>query len=60
MKEEVLLNELPGNISHNGSRLLEGPDGYLYFSTGDAFVGWIAQELDRLGGKVLRMDWNSS
>ncbi len=58
VKEEVLLNELPGNISHNGSRLLEGPDGYLYFSTGDAFVGWIAQELDRLGGKVLRMDWN--
>ena len=54
----ILIRKLPGNTSHNGSRLIEGPDGHLYMSTGEAFVENIAQDLSSLGGKVLRMDWD--
>ena len=57
---ETLLDELPGNSSHNGSRLQEGPDGYMYFCTGDMYMAMIAQDVDNLGGKVLRMDWDGN
>ncbi|MGB2470307.1 MAG: PQQ-dependent sugar dehydrogenase, partial [Flavobacteriales bacterium] len=57
---ETLLDELPGNSSHNGSRLEEGPDGYMYFCTGDMYMAMIAQDVDNLGGKVLRMDWDGN
>jgi len=56
----VLIRKLPGNTSHNGSRLVAGPDGYLYLATGEAFVGHISQDLASLGGKVLRMDWDGN
>ena len=51
MASETLLDELPGNSSHNGSRLQEGPDGYMYFCTGDMYMAMIAQDLDNLGGR---------
>ncbi len=52
---EVLLDGIPGNRNHNGSRLAVGPDGYLYMTTGDAGQGDLAQELGSLAGKVLRL-----
>jgi glucose/arabinose dehydrogenase len=51
-----ILSSIPGNSSHNGSRLEVGPDGYLYFCTGDGYMAQRAQDLDLLPGKVLRMD----
>ena len=48
---ETLLDELPGNSSHNGSRLQEGPDGYMYFCTGDMYMAMIAQDVDNLGAR---------
>ena len=54
----ILIRKLPGNTSHNGSRMVAGPDGHLYLSTGEAFVEHIAQDISSLGGKVLRMDWD--
>ncbi len=52
---EVLLNEIPGQRNHDGSRLAVGPDGYLYMTTGDASEGERAHDLGSLAGKILRL-----
>jgi len=46
---------IPRASIHNGGRILFGPDGMLYIATGDAGDPDIAQDLDNLGGKVLRI-----
>ena len=53
---EVLLDDIPGNLNHNGSRLVVGPDRMLYFSTGDSQAPNLAVELPSLAGKILRID----
>jgi aldose sugar dehydrogenase len=40
---------------HSGCRLLFGSDGFLYVGTGDAAQGVNPQNLQSLGGKVLRL-----
>jgi glucose/arabinose dehydrogenase len=40
---------------HSGCRLLFGSDGYLYVGTGDAAQGANPQDVQSLGGKVLRV-----
>ena len=40
---------------HSGCRLRFGADGYLYVGTGDAAIGTNPQNLQSLGGKVLRV-----
>jgi aldose sugar dehydrogenase len=52
----VLLAGLPATSGrHGGCRLLITRDGALYVGTGDATVGTNPENLDSLGGKVLRM-----
>ncbi len=51
----VIIDDLPGSHVHNGSRLIFGPDGHLYISTGDATAWDTAQKLNNLGGKILRI-----
>jgi glucose/arabinose dehydrogenase len=52
----VLLNDIPGNTGHNGSRVVIAPDGKLMLSTGDAVKGANAQDLSSINGKVLRLN----
>lgn len=58
--ELVLIDKIPGAKNHAGCRLRFGPDGKLYITTGDATDRDIAQELDNLGGKILRINSDGS
>ncbi|GAB2860267.1 PQQ-dependent sugar dehydrogenase [Lentzea nigeriaca] len=57
---QVLLTGAPRNKFHNGGRLRFGPDGKLYVATGDGQVAANAQDLNSLGGKVLRVNPDGS
>jgi len=52
---QVLLDNLPGNSIHNGSRVVVGPDRLLYVTMGDAANTGLPQVTSSLGGKVLRL-----
>ncbi len=51
---EITCNSFSGN--HSGSRLLILPDETLLMTTGDYYNDEVAQEIDELNGKVLRMN----
>jgi glucose/arabinose dehydrogenase len=52
---ETVLAGIPVADDANGGRLKFGPDGMLYATTGYNFHLEYAQDLDSLGGKILRM-----
>lgn len=49
-------NNWGGAGAHSGGRLRFGPDGFLYITSGDNHNGTLPQDLNRLGGKVLRVN----
>ncbi|QQK74461.1 PQQ-dependent sugar dehydrogenase [Salicibibacter cibarius] len=57
---DILLDEIPGDMFHNGGRLAIGPDDHLYATTGDASVEQLSQDVDSLAGNILRMDIDGS
>lgn len=58
--EEILLDRFPGAQIHDGCRLKFGPDGKLYATTGDSSSGSLAQNLNSLAGKILRLNPDGS
>jgi len=53
---KVIIEDLPAAQFHAGCRIRFGPDGKLYVTTGDATQRELAQKLDSLAGKTLRLN----
>lgn len=56
----IIIDLIPAAKYHAGSRLAFGPDGKLYISTGDATDKSLAQNMDSLAGKILRINADGS
>ncbi|HEY6122223.1 MAG TPA: PQQ-dependent sugar dehydrogenase [Pyrinomonadaceae bacterium] len=52
----VIVENIPAAQFHAGCRVRFGPDGKLYITTGDATQRDLAQRLDSLAGKTLRLN----
>lgn len=52
---KILVDKIPGAIFHDGGRIKFGPDKMLYITTGDARNPSLAQNLNSLAGKILRV-----
>src|ERR1043166_2573224 len=57
---KVIIEAIPAAQYHAGCRLRFGPDGKLYITTGDATRRDLAQKLDSLAGKILRVNDDGS
>ena len=53
---KVIIENIPAAQYHAGCRLRFGPDGKLYITTGDATDRQLAQQLNSLAGKILRLN----
>lgn len=53
--DKVIIERIPDGRFHNGGRIAFGPDGMLYITAGETFSAELAQDLNSLGGKILRV-----
>ncbi len=60
INEQVLIDEIPGGGIHNGSRLLISPDDKILMTTGDTGNSSLSQNMNSLGGKLLRINLDGS
>lgn len=56
IEDGVVVDTIPAAQYHAGCRLGFGPDGKLYVTTGDATDRNLAQDLNSLAGKILRLN----
>jgi aldose sugar dehydrogenase len=56
----IIIEDIPAAQYHAGCRLRFGPDSKLYITTGDATERELAQRLDSLAGKTLRLNDDGS
>lgn len=59
-EEKTLLDNIRGASFHDGCRLKFGPDKKLYITTGDAGKKEYAQDINKLNGKILRINSDGS
>ena len=57
---KVIIEDIPAAQFHAGCRLRFGSDGKLYITTGDATQRDLAQKLDSVAGKTLRLNDDGS
>ncbi len=53
---KTIIEAIPASRYHSGTRLKFGADGKLYVTTGDATKQTLAQKLDSINGKTLRLN----
>lgn len=58
--DTIVLDNIPADTNHAGNRLLFGPDRKLYITTGDATERNVAQDMNSLAGKILRINADGS
>ena len=54
--EQIIIDKIPGAMWHDGGRIKFGPDEKIYIATGDATTPKLAQKIDSLAGKILRIN----
>ncbi|MDO8669652.1 MAG: PQQ-dependent sugar dehydrogenase [Candidatus Buchananbacteria bacterium] len=59
-EKKIILDNIPADQYHDGGRIAFGPDRKLYITTGDAGQSKEAQNLNYLGGKILRLNDDGS
>jgi len=57
---DLLIDRIQSGTYHHGGRLKIGPDSKLYVTVGDATQPSLAQDLDALEGKILRLNLDGS
>ncbi len=58
--DTILWDDVRGGRVHDGGRVKLGPDGKLYWTMGDSGSQDLAQSLDTLNGKILRLNVDGS
>ena len=58
--DKVLIDNVAGANNHDGGRVKFGPDGKIYWTTGDTQTTRFAQDLRSLNGKILRINADGS
>ncbi len=54
--DKVLIDNIGANMIHDGGRVKFGPDGKLYWTMGEAGDRPVAQDVNALNGKILRLN----